>query len=70
MKILVINSGSSSLKYQLVDMRDETILAKGICERIGTEDGHFKHLTYDKRKIDEKLIMKDHKQALLHVKDI
>ena len=53
MKILVINSGSSSLKYQLVDMRDETILAKGICERIGTEDGHFKHLTYDKRKIDE-----------------
>ncbi|MGI6012885.1 MAG: acetate/propionate family kinase [Oscillospiraceae bacterium] len=42
MKILVINAGSSSLKYQLFDMDTETVLAKGLCERIGI-DGHLKH---------------------------
>ena len=43
MKILVINAGSSSLKYQLIDMAGEIVLAKGICERIGLEDGIFTH---------------------------
>lgn len=43
MKILVINAGSSSLKYQLIDMNGEVVLAKGICERIGLEDGIFTH---------------------------
>ena len=42
MKILVINAGSSSLKYQLIDMETERLLAKGLCERIGI-DGHLKH---------------------------
>ena len=42
MKILVINAGSSSLKYQLFDMETESIAAKGLCERIGI-DGHLKH---------------------------
>ena len=42
MKILVINSGSSSLKYQLIDMSDESVIAKGICDRIGI-DGVLKH---------------------------
>ncbi|MDR0248037.1 MAG: acetate kinase, partial [Burkholderiales bacterium] len=42
MKILVINCGSSSLKYQLLNMDDETSLAKGLCERIGI-DGRLKH---------------------------
>ena len=36
-KILVINCGSSSLKYQLIDMANEGVLAKGLCERIGIE---------------------------------
>ena len=36
MNILVINAGSSSLKYQLIRMEDESILCKGVCERIGT----------------------------------
>lgn len=36
MKILVINAGSSSLKYQLIDMENESVLVKGLCERIGT----------------------------------
>ena len=40
MKILVINAGSSSLKYQLIDMENETLLAKGLCERFGI-DGHL-----------------------------
>lgn len=44
MKILVINAGSSSLKYQLIDMTDESVLAKGNCERIGI-DGKIKHKT-------------------------
>lgn len=43
MKVLVINAGSSSLKYQLIEMTDESILAKGICERIGL-DGKIKHV--------------------------
>jgi acetate kinase len=42
MNVLVINAGSSSLKYQLFDMKTETILAKGLCDRIGI-DGHLKH---------------------------
>ena len=42
MKVLVINAGSSSLKYQLIDMETEAVLAKGLCERIGI-DGHLKH---------------------------
>ena len=37
MKILVINCGSSSLKYQLIDMDNESVVAKGLCERIGIE---------------------------------
>ena len=42
MKILVINAGSSSLKYQLIDMDDESVIAKGICERIGNEGSILK----------------------------
>ena len=37
MKILVINCGSSSLKYQLINMENESVIAKGLCERIGIE---------------------------------
>ena len=37
MKVLVINCGSSSLKYQLIDMEGEKVLCKGLCERIGME---------------------------------
>ena len=43
MKILVINAGSSSLKYQLIDMETENVLAKGLCERIGIEGSRLKH---------------------------
>ena len=37
MKVLVINAGSSSLKYQLIDMDTEAVMAKGLCERIGID---------------------------------
>ena len=49
MIILVVNAGSSSLKYQLIDMKDESVIAKGNCDRIGI-DGHLSHKTADGRK--------------------
>lgn len=68
MKILVINAGSSSLKYQLIDMTDETVLAKGICERIGA-GGHFKHTTGDGRVLEHDVVMNDHTEAFQQVKN-
>lgn len=64
MKILVINCGSSSLKYQLIDMDGEKLLAKGLVERIGIEGSRVKHTTTGK---DSKVIEKhlnDHGDAL------
>lgn len=54
MKILVINAGSSSLKYQLIDMDDESVICKGNCERIGTPGSLIAHTTASgvKLKID------------------
>lgn len=68
MNILVINSGSSSLKYQLLDMSNETVLAKGICERIGI-DGHIKHnpLAGDKPVYDENVNLPTHSEAIAAV---
>ena len=43
MKVLVMNCGSSSLKYQLIDMESESVLAKGICERIGADGSVLTH---------------------------
>jgi len=65
MKVLVINAGSSSLKYQLFDMTDERVLAKGLCERIGI-DGHIKHtpLTDGKVVFDEDVPLPDHAAAI------
>lgn len=68
MKILVINAGSSSLKYQLFDMDNEKVLAKGNCERIGI-DGFFTHKTADGRVLKKDVAMPDHKVAFMQVKD-
>ncbi len=62
MKILVINAGSSSLKYQLIDMETTTALAKGNCDRIGL-DGVFKHKT-DRADIKKEVPMKTHADAI------
>ena len=63
MKILVINAGSSSLKYQLMNMEDESVIAKGNCERIGI-DGVITHTTFDGRKIEEKKTINNHTEAM------
>ena len=68
MKILVINAGSSSLKYQLIDMENEQLLAKGLCERIGI-DGHLKHspLVGDKPVFNEDVALPTHSEAIAAV---
>ena len=70
MKILVINAGSSSLKYQLIDMENEQLLAKGLCERIGI-DGHLKHnpLIGNKPVFDEDIALPTHSEAIAAVID-
>ena len=50
MLVLVINCGSSSLKYQLLEMTTETLMAKGLVERIGIEGSVIKHETIGKEK--------------------
>lgn len=62
MKILVINAGSSSLKYQLINMGNEKMMAKGVCDRIGI-DGAFQHKTADGRVKKINTEIKDHVQA-------
>ena len=69
MKVLVINAGSSSLKYQLIDMTDESVLAKGNCERIGTDGAFIGFKTDDGQKIERKPEMKNHTQAFEAVKN-
>ena len=54
MKILVINCGSSSLKYQLIDMENEEVLAKGLCERIGIEGSNLSHKAAGKEELEVK----------------
>ena len=70
MKILVINAGSSSLKYQLIDMKTEKVMAKGLCERIGI-DGHLKHspLVGGKPVFNEDIALPTHSEAIAAVID-
>ena len=64
MTILVINCGSSSLKYQLIDMDDESVVAKGLCERIGIEGSKLTHQPTGKDKYITEQPMPDHKVAI------
>lgn len=64
MKILVINCGSSSLKYQLIDMENETVLAKGLCERIGIDGSKLTHEVEDKDKYVVEKPMPTHSTAI------
>ncbi|WP_033166831.1 acetate kinase [Clostridium sp. KNHs205] len=68
MKILVVNCGSSSLKYQLIDSVTEKALAVGICERIGI-DGRLVHTPAGGEKIKMDADMKDHEAAIKYVLD-
>ena len=64
MKILVINAGSSSLKYQLIDMTNEEVMAKGLCERIGIENSKLNHTPNGGEKVVIEKDMKDHSDAI------
>ncbi len=65
MKIFVINAGSSSLKYQLIDMDTQALLCKGLCERIGI-DGKLTHKC-DKGTLEKDVPMKSHSEAIAAV---
>lgn len=67
MKILVLNCGSSSLKYQLIDSDSENVLAKGVCERIGMDGSSISHQAYDNPKVNEVYTMNDHTAAVKKV---
>ena len=67
MKVLVINCGSSSLKYQVLDMDTETLLCKGLVERIGIEGSVIKHEKIGQDKFVLTTPMADHKDAIGHV---
>lgn len=67
LKILVINCGSSSLKYQLMDMSDESVLSKGLVERIGIEGSVLTHETPGNPKSVIETPMETHKEAIANV---
>ncbi len=69
MKILVINAGSSSIKYQLIDMENENLLAKGQADRIGIAGGNFKQKVEGRPEYKIDVDMKDHGEAVKLVLD-
>ena len=64
MKVLVVNAGSSSLKYQLFDTDSSRVLAKGNCERIGIEGSRIIHKTQGKDQFIKEGALEDHSQAM------
>ena len=69
MKILIINAGSSSLKYQLIDMSDKSVIAKGLVERIGIEGSNLSHKYGDGQKFDLVTPLQNHTEAMNIVLD-
>lgn len=67
MKVLVLNCGSSSLKYQLIDSETENVLAKGLCERIGIDGSAISHQPAGGAKEKELVDMQDHTAAVKNV---
>lgn len=67
--ILVINAGSSSLKYQLIDVESQNVLAKGLVERIGIEHSVIKHKPTGKENVALEMPINDHKAAMAAVID-
>ena len=64
MKVLVINCGSSSLKYQLIDMESGEAIAKGLCERIGIDGGKLEYKKAGEDKKVTEVDMPDHSVAV------
>lgn len=67
MNILVMNCGSSSLKYQLIDSESESVLAKGLCERIGIDGSAITHQPAGGEKVKTEVTMKNHTEAVTYV---
>ncbi len=63
MNVLVVNAGSSSLKYELYDMDAEQSLARGLCERVGDEGANIEQETHDGREYEAEVAMPDHSVA-------
>jgi acetate kinase len=70
MKILVINAGSSSIKYQLFEMSNRSVLAAGLVERIGEALGHLKHKTPSNPDIEQEAPIPDHQDGLNRVVEL
>ncbi len=65
MKVLVINCGSSSLKYRMIETDKKEVICKGLCDRIGAEQGHFKYTVTDSDKGEDKdIYFPDHDAAV------
>ena len=69
MNVLVVNAGSSSLKYQLLDTETREVFAKGNCERIGLDRGIFGHSEHGGEKVTEEALFPDHRSANARVLD-
>lgn len=69
MDILVINAGSSSLKYQLINMKDNTVAAKGLCDRIGIKGSLIAHTSAGKETVTIEKEMKNHADAIRYMLD-
>ncbi len=69
MKVLVINCGSSSLKYQVLNMDDESLLCKGLVEKIGIEGSMLTHTKIGADKFVVEAPMKNHTDAIQYVLD-
>ena len=69
MNVLVVNAGSSSLKYQLMDTDTREVFAKGNCERIGLDRGIFGHAEQGGEKVEEECLFTDHRCAIRTVLD-
>ncbi|HXK71134.1 MAG TPA: acetate kinase [Clostridia bacterium] len=63
MKVLVVNTGSSSLKYQLIDSSNERMLAKGLCERIGLVNGIHSYTNSENKSFVNECVIRDHAYA-------
>ncbi len=70
MKILVINTGSSSLKYQLIDIENEAVLAKGLCDRIGLDNSFVKHTKSGHDSIVIDVSLTNHTSAMKRVIEV
>ena len=70
MKILVINCGSSSLKYQLIEMQDKALICKGLVERIGLDGSILMHENHKGERYKKEIEIRNHKEAINRVLDI